>query len=155
MFSTDRAALYDEISRHLYPRDREAFRLHENELCHYNRQHHNVNFPRPRTAPPLPEDTEAAETTQTQTFPLSATGRRLTSYVGTRRVQPPRMLEQEIVDRASRCEFADKERIAVAVIRGLLRAGLKMETIQRGLGNMTFTFSADRANCEMTIDIHL
>jgi hypothetical protein len=90
-----------------------------------------------------------------QTRTLSAAGRRLTSYVGSQRAPQPRSLEQEIVDRASRCEFADKERIAVAIIRGLIRAGLRMETIQRGLENMTFIFSADKANCEMTVDIHL
>jgi hypothetical protein len=157
--STERAALYDQISRNLYLRHREAFRVHENECTRFNRRRHNLNFPCPAPKPPAPDESTAIGTpSATISSQLTSTERRRRGYKSSYRRQQQieerrTTLQQQLLERASKGEFANKERVTFEVIKALRRAGCDMATIQLALENVTVQFSVDMATSELHIDL--
>jgi hypothetical protein len=159
LYSCERTSLYDRISRNLYPHYREAFRLHENELTRFNRRRHNLNFPccAPK-AVAADESTPLGTPSATISSQMTSTERRRHGYKSSYRRQQQiaerrTTLQQQLLERASKGEFANKERITLEVIRALQRAGCDMATIQLALENVTFKFSVDLAASELRIDL--
>jgi hypothetical protein len=155
----ERAALYDQIARNQYPRTREDYRRHEDELTRLNRHWHNLKFPTPA---PKPKKAEDSMTMATQSLTMTGTSTRMRGkYMSSYRLQKERQkqqhvtLSQKILEGAVNAQFADPVAVVAAVTRALQQAGCDMGTIQLALQNATVYFAVNEQNGELVINVQL
>jgi hypothetical protein len=156
----DRASLYDQIARNQYPRTREDYRQHEDELTRLNRHWHNLKFPCPK---PKPKKTDDATTVATQsvTMTTGTSTRMRGKYMSSYRLQQERQkqqhvtLNQQILKAAVGKDFANRVAVLAALTRTLQQAGCDMGTIQLALQNSSVHFSVNEQLGELEIDVEL
>ena len=158
LYSTDRAALYDTMARNLHhPEYRQDFVGHYNDLTRLNRKMHDLNYPCPR---PRPKKMKKIDATAESRSHLTSTDAKFKSkYMSSYRLQqakqPQKTLKRQILEKAAKGQFADPEKIVVAVVRSLLQAGCDPDMIEQAMQNVAIRFVADPETGELEISLHL
>ena len=159
LYSTDRAALYDTMARNLHhPEYRKDFVAHYNDLTRINRKMHDLNYPCPR---PRPKKTKrGVDTTIESKSVLMSTDTKFKSkYMSSYRLQqakqPQKTLKTQILEKAAKGQFADPEKIVVAIVRSLLHAGCDPEMVEQAMQNVAIRFVVDPETSELEISLHL
>jgi hypothetical protein len=70
------------------------------------------------------------------------------------RKYPQATLNRQIVEAASKVDFANREKVVAAIFGSLVRAGCDREAIERALQNVSVSLSVDEPNLELEICLH-